>query len=275
MNETGATMVIFGGSGDLTWRKLVPSLFSLHRKKRFPEGVTVVGFGKPEMDDAAYRNHLASNAKGTASDEEWADFAERLHYMSGDFTEFEDIALLDKRLAELEAGTRANRLYYLATSPKFYETIVSHLGTAGMSASEDGWRRVVVEKPFGRDLASARDLNESDFRHGKHRDFRAVPPELFPDLVVDFLPVPLVFEIDEVDHNDAPEVPQTKLSANFPRSFKVRSERILLLFPLGSVSSAVHIHNDHSLGLLDNDIASAPEPDFGTQTGRDLLLDSK
>ncbi len=153
------TLVIFGASGDLTHRKLVPSLFSLHRKRRFPKGVTIVGFARTEIDDSDFRARMRD---GVAESElsEWEEFAPCLHYVTGDFTSVEDVRALDERLSDLENGEESNRVYYLATAPRFYPTIVSHLGEIGMAAEQSGWRRAVIEKPFGSDLESARALNE-------------------------------------------------------------------------------------------------------------------
>ncbi len=156
---TGATVVIFGASGDLTRRKLVPSLFSLHRKGRFPGGVRIVGLARSKMTDSDFQARM-HKAVAESDSPEWAAFAPCLHYVPGDLTKIDDVRALDERLRELEDGEESNRVYYLATAPRFYPIIVSHLGEIGMAAERPGWRRVVIEKPFGSDLESARSLND-------------------------------------------------------------------------------------------------------------------
>lgn len=156
---TGATLVIFGASGDLTHRKLVPALYSLRRKGRFPKGMTIVGFARGENSDTEFRA-LMRDGVAESDLSEWDDFASTLHYVTGDFTRIDDLKALDERLSKLENGEESNRVYYLATAPRFYPTIVKHLGEIGMAAEKSAWRRVVIEKPFGSDLESAQSLNE-------------------------------------------------------------------------------------------------------------------
>jgi glucose-6-phosphate 1-dehydrogenase len=156
-----ATIVIFGASGDLTRRKLVPALFDLQLKGRLPQGTRVVGFSRRPLSDGDFRTRLKSGVQelsAVALDETaWDGFAPRLTYFGGDLRRPEDVRELDRYLGAL--GGPANRIYYLATPPALYEPAVAALGMAGMASEEDGWRSLVVEKPFGRDLASARALN--------------------------------------------------------------------------------------------------------------------
>ena len=160
------TIVIFGASGDLTRRKLVPALFSLYRKERLPANYNIIGFAWTKWNTAEFRRRMRSGvdefSQETFSESDWATFVKRLHYISGSFTELDDYALLGTTLHELE-GESANRLYYLATSPHFFAEIITRLGASGLNKEGSdhaaGWRRVVIEKPFGRDLASAQELN--------------------------------------------------------------------------------------------------------------------
>jgi glucose-6-phosphate 1-dehydrogenase len=157
------TIVIFGASGDLTHRKLVPSLFSLFRKQRLPETVHVVGFARRPFSDSQFASGLKDSAQqslGSFDDAGWDAFAPRLHYFEGDLAVADDFARLKNQLGGMEGGG-ANRLYYLATSPDYYVSIVENLGRAGMAEQSDGWRRIIVEKPFGHDLESAQALNQS------------------------------------------------------------------------------------------------------------------
>ncbi len=161
MTESTTSLVIFGASGDLASRKLVPALYGLHRKKRLDERVRIVGLSRSPHSDAEFRRRMKDAVEGSSADlSMWDAFAERLFYVSGDSTVPADFERLDHRLRELEAG-RANRIYYLAIAPRLYESTVTHLGRSGMASEERGDRRVVVEKPFGTDLESARGLNQA------------------------------------------------------------------------------------------------------------------
>ncbi|MDR2607178.1 MAG: glucose-6-phosphate dehydrogenase [Treponema sp.] len=171
MNETH-TVVIFGASGDLTGRKLIPALYNLHLKKRLPEPVNIVGFSRTVMDDQAWRDKLKESAKKFAaavfSEESWASFGSSLHYHAGDIGDPASFVSLAACLDTLEAGGKesSHRLFYLATAPEFYGPAAEQLGAAGLSHEEAGkTRRVVIEKPFGTDLDSAQRLNGIMHRH--------------------------------------------------------------------------------------------------------------
>ena len=159
------SLVIFGATGDLTWRKLVPALYNNSRKGRLSECALVVGFARRSLTDAQFRERLREGVAQFSPDafEEpiWQAFSERLRYRPGHFDSADDFTKLERELSQLEDGP-ANRLYYLATAPEYYGTIAEHLGAARMShVTEPGdpWRRIVIEKPFGRDLVSAQKLN--------------------------------------------------------------------------------------------------------------------
>ena len=163
------SIVIFGASGDLTSRKLVPALYSLFCKKRLPENTRIIGFSRTEYTDTAWREALAASTArfvGSSFDKEaWVRFAEFVHYQPGDLSQAMDLAALGQRLSELESRTPSTRLYYLSTAPKFYEAAIAGLGAQGLvDESDGGVRRMVVEKPFGTNLASARALNQAVHR---------------------------------------------------------------------------------------------------------------
>ncbi|MCJ7707514.1 MAG: glucose-6-phosphate dehydrogenase [Anaerolineales bacterium] len=161
------TLVIFGASGDLAHRKLVPALYSLHRKRRLPESFRLLGFARTPKTDETFRRELeAELAVHELDAAAWGSFAEHLGYQNGDPTNPDDLAALEARLKTSEAreGGRANRLYYLATPPEVYIQAISSLGQVGMIDQSVGWRRVVIEKPFGSDLSSARALNQAVHR---------------------------------------------------------------------------------------------------------------
>ncbi|MBI4789791.1 MAG: glucose-6-phosphate dehydrogenase [Chloroflexi bacterium] len=159
------TIVIFGASGDLTQRKLIPALFNLRCKQRLPTNLQIVGVASTALTDADFRARLRAGVDQFAvapfTENEWNDFSARLFYRAGarSVTDFKTYARLAQSLAELERG-EVDRLYYLATPPQFFADIVAGLGRAGMTNESAGWRRVVIEKPFGSDLASARALNQ-------------------------------------------------------------------------------------------------------------------
>jgi len=157
------TMVIFGASGDLTSRKLIPAIYSLHQKKRLPADTQIVGFARTAFTHEAWRQRLAESTArfvGTQFDTAtWDALAPRIFYCPGSVDNAADFQKLNSLLQEMEGGGSAARLYYLAIAPQSYAPAVAHLGAAGLAGEQQGPRRVVVEKPFGTDLASARQLN--------------------------------------------------------------------------------------------------------------------
>ncbi len=173
--EPGA-MVIFGASGDLTARKLVPALYDLAARRRLPMEFAVVGVSRTKMSHDEFRKKLRgaldAQRPGGVSDDVWDSFRESVFYLPGDTGKPETYHELKSFLRELdgELGTRGNRAFYLASSPTLVPAIVEKLGEAGMNEGENGgWARLVVEKPFGQDLASARELNEDIRRYFEER----------------------------------------------------------------------------------------------------------
>jgi glucose-6-phosphate 1-dehydrogenase len=159
-------MVIFGASGDLTARKLVPALYDLAAARWLPMEFAVVGISRTEMSHEEFRkklrNALDKHRSGRVSDDVWESFSKGIFYLPGDSNKPETYEELKSFLNEFDAerGTRGNRAFYLSASPSLFPTIVEHLGEAGMNSEEDGaYARLVVEKPFGRDLESAKELN--------------------------------------------------------------------------------------------------------------------
>jgi len=156
-------MVLFGGAGDLTKRKLVPALFNLVKANLLPKDFAVLGFSVDELGLEQFRDQvtgfLPPSDRQTVA---WEWFTERLHYARGDFADSDAFNTLSNRLGELDVSyhTQGNYLFYLATASKFFAPIVQQLGRLGLSRQENGgWRRVVIEKPFGHDLESAQALN--------------------------------------------------------------------------------------------------------------------
>jgi len=160
-------VVLFGSTGDLAHRKLVPALYNLARGGNLPSEVAIVGFARRDWSDddlrADYEKTLSKNG-GSDFSEIWPRFASRLVFSPGTFDDEEAYRKLGEKLEELDRthGTRGNRVFYLAVSPEFFSTIIANLGKAGLIHpwhQESPWSRVVIEKPFGHDLASARALN--------------------------------------------------------------------------------------------------------------------
>jgi glucose-6-phosphate 1-dehydrogenase len=175
------TVVIFGASGDLTQRKLVPALYNLELEGLLPNAFAVVGVARRPIADDEFRQQMLDGVNRhsrnrPADPAVWEAFAEKLRYCPGNF----DDPGAYRRLAEVlgrldhERGTAGNRLLYLATAPEYFPVIIEQLGAAGLNTSPSGgWVRVIIEKPIGRDLASARDLNrrvQSVFR--EHQVYR-------------------------------------------------------------------------------------------------------
>ncbi|MGH8264329.1 MAG: glucose-6-phosphate dehydrogenase [Steroidobacterales bacterium] len=163
MDEPAGTLIIFGASGDLLHRKLAPALYRLHAKGRLNGGVRILGVARRGWNDEEFRREMRESIRqfGGVSDlAAWEGFAARLHYQSGDVETPQCFPELKERLEAIEGGAPANRLYYLAVAPKFFGSIVRGLGASSLAREDGDLRRsIVIEKPFGRDLASAEGLN--------------------------------------------------------------------------------------------------------------------
>ena len=158
-------IVIFGASGDLTARKLFPSLFELYGNKAMPERFAIIGAARSDMDDEAFRAKMreAMSENGGMDEELWREMAGHVFYQKLDYFESSDYQALRERIEALdkELELEGNRLYYMATPPKVYKTAAELLGGAGLCSEKNGFARIVVEKPFGYDLESAEDLDAS------------------------------------------------------------------------------------------------------------------
>jgi glucose-6-phosphate 1-dehydrogenase len=162
-------IVIFGASGDLSRRKLMPALYRLACERKLPASFSIIGNSRSKLGDDEFRNRMHdavkefSEDKSDVGDEElWKSFAANLHYIAGDVNDPAAYAAIKTKLKSLG---QENVLYYLSTQPSYYEPIVEQLGAAGLAKEcVQGWRRIVIEKPFGHDLNSARELNQSIHR---------------------------------------------------------------------------------------------------------------
>jgi glucose-6-phosphate 1-dehydrogenase len=163
-------IVIFGASGDLTHRKLIPALFDLFQSGLLSKQFAVLGFSRSQLTNEDFRRtardgieHYTDGA--TAAHRGWDEFSSSLHYVSGQFDDPASFELLRERLDKIDAahGTQGNRIFYLATPPELFQVITARLGEAGLHhrRGDDGFVRLVIEKPFGVDLETARQLNSS------------------------------------------------------------------------------------------------------------------
>lgn len=158
--------VIFGASGDLTHRKLIPALFSLFLQGLLPSNFAVVGFARRPWTEDDFRDTVwkgvQDHAPQLARDPQaWSTFAKSVFYVSSPFEDPSGYGRLKSRLNELDRSLElhGNRLFYLATPPGEYLRVIHGLGEQGLSSQEHGWARIIIEKPIGRDIASAREIN--------------------------------------------------------------------------------------------------------------------
>ena len=157
-------LIIFGASGDLTQRKLVPAIYQMHLERRLPPEITIVGVARREWSHDFFREHMREGVEefggGLQSEEVWNSFAKGLFYCPGNIDNPESYQELEAFLAELDKqrGTRGNRVFYLSVAPRFFAEATQQLGKAGM-LDDPNKQRLAIEKPFGRDLATAQELN--------------------------------------------------------------------------------------------------------------------
>ena len=180
------TVVIFGGAGDLSRKKLIPAIYYLAEQKLLPDGFAILAVAREPGNDASYRK-LMREAMATSDeirnvdDSVWQWLCERTHYTCGEFSEDATYTAVSKRLAEIEGKTpegEKNRLFYLAIPPSVFEMTLKHLTASGLAKRTESyetrpWTRVVIEKPFGRSLETARDLNRLVLScFGEHQVYR-------------------------------------------------------------------------------------------------------
>ncbi|HTX02301.1 MAG TPA: glucose-6-phosphate dehydrogenase [Candidatus Acidoferrales bacterium] len=160
------SIVFFGASGDLFKRMLLPAVYSLRMHGTLPNDFAIVGVSRAEYTDESFRDYCKEQLEQFAPSDQkpqgamWEDFARRLSYVAGEFDDHKTYGELAKQIAsnDKELGTRGNRLFYLSTPPSVFPTIIELLREADLNQQHDGWARIIVEKPFGTDLESARAL---------------------------------------------------------------------------------------------------------------------
>jgi glucose-6-phosphate 1-dehydrogenase len=165
-------VVIFGASGDLAKRKLIPALYRLVQERLLPAEFAIIGLGRTPMSDEEFREKMKASvaefSEAKSVDEEvWRSFAQGIRYLPSNISNADDYQKLGELLGEVdrERGTQGNRLFYLSTAPEFYAEAVSRLAAVGLTKQDEGWARVIIEKPFGTSLDSARELNQQILRH--------------------------------------------------------------------------------------------------------------
>jgi glucose-6-phosphate 1-dehydrogenase len=165
-------VVIFGASGDLAKRKLIPALYRLVQERLLPAEFAIVGLGRTPMSDEEFRDKMKSSVaefseSKTVDEEVWRSFAQGIRYLPSNIGNADDYQKLGELLGEVdrERGTHGNRLFYLSTAPEFYAEAVRRLAEAGLTKQDGAWARVIIEKPFGTSLDSARELNQQILKH--------------------------------------------------------------------------------------------------------------
>lgn len=156
------TIIIFGASGDLTKRKLIPALFNKYKKGKLEGDFNIVGVSRTEYSHDDFRKQMQEGVQEFSKDYDdstWEEFSPKIWYIAADASLVKGFDELKKGLKEVEDGD-VNRLYYLSVAPFLYEDIITNIGKAGMNEEDGGWRRIIIEKPFGTDLPSAEELNE-------------------------------------------------------------------------------------------------------------------
>jgi glucose-6-phosphate 1-dehydrogenase len=160
-------LVIFGASGDLTRRKIVPALYRLRADALLPETYFILGISRTAMDNESFRGAMRESVMAAFPEdfvsELWDEFAGTLYYTMLDYNQENSYGSLRSEITALEKkhDSGGNRIFYLAIPPDMYETVITHLGSAGLSNEEAGYTHIIVEKPIGRDLESAKKLNTS------------------------------------------------------------------------------------------------------------------
>ncbi len=174
------TIVIMGATGDLTARKLIPALFDLYLNDGLPDPFSIVGCGRTQLDDSAFRKKMktALQTAGKLGSSKWTDFATALHYRVIDYDNLDSYQNLAESLRDLDTQykTRGNRIFYVALPPALYPSVARLVGRAGLSIENtngNGWSRIVIEKPFGTNLQTARELDRYIHEYfNEHQIFR-------------------------------------------------------------------------------------------------------
>ena len=189
------SIIIFGASGDLTARKLIPALYHLFKEKQMPADFRILGFARRDKTDASWRGELRSaldqfSRTKPVDDQVWQQFSQHVFYCEGDLTDAGAYAKLAKQLSGFGSeALRRNLLFYLAVSPSQFGQAIEQVHRADLlhKDSTDGWQRIVVEKPFGHDLDSARQLNRELVRYAREQQIYRIDHYLGKETVQNIL----------------------------------------------------------------------------------------
>lgn len=190
------SLVIFGASGDLAYRKLIPSLFRLFQKDQLPENFSIVGCARTPMDDNGFREKAGQSVRDSVKSDiprkMLEIFLENVHYVSGAYDAIETYNALSSKLSSCESeypGSQGGRIFYMATPPALYGGIVELLSASGLTEEENNieWRRVIIEKPFGRDLDSSMELEKQIKKYLQEKQIYRIDHYLGKDTVQNIL----------------------------------------------------------------------------------------
>jgi glucose-6-phosphate 1-dehydrogenase len=188
------TIVIFGASGDLTARKLIPALYHLCKEKQMPEAFRIIGLARREKTNDSWRGELREaldqfSRTKPVDESVWKEFSQRIFYCQGDMGDSGTYGKLAAQIAEGSEALRRNLMFYLATSPSQFAVVAQQLHAAGILAKDpaQGWQRIVIEKPFGHDLESARQLNRELTRHAREQQIFRIDHYLGKETVQNIL----------------------------------------------------------------------------------------
>ena len=184
-----AILVIFGGTGDLTHRKLMPALYNLVQDQLLPEHFSIVSVGRRDKTEEEYRKEVYASVKkhsrSKTNDTVWKKLQDMIHYYQFDFTNLTGFSELKVYLDRLDTteGTSGNRVFYLAVAPEYFETIVQGLQSSDMASKPDSYSRLIIEKPFGKDLKTARKLNNKILEVFPERDIYRIDHYLGKEMI--------------------------------------------------------------------------------------------
>jgi len=267
-NELSSIFVIFGGTGDLTKRKLIPAIFSLMYEEKLPENFTIVSIGRREKTSEEYREELYDSvdkfSRFSLNAESWEKFSKRIFYKNFDFTsDNEGYKDLDSFLVTMENKylTGGKRLYYLAVAPDFFEGIIRNLKNNAMIEKAVGWQRIMIEKPFGSSLETARILNKNISKLVSEEDIFRIDHYLGKEMIQNILAIRFGNSLFEPLWN-----------ANYIDNIQITSNELLGVENRGAYYEKSGILKDmlqnHLLQMLTM-IAMEPPVDFEPESIRD------
>ncbi|MBU3181596.1 glucose-6-phosphate dehydrogenase [Clostridium psychrophilum] len=266
--ELSSIFVIFGGTGDLTKRKLIPAIFSLMYENKLPEKFTIVSIGRREKTNIQYREEMYQFTKKFSrfplNDKLWNDFSKKIFYKNFDFTtDNNGYKNLDLFLEGMETKylTGGRRLYYLAVAPEFFEGIIRNLKNNNMVSKETGWQRIMIEKPFGSSLKTARILNHNISKLIPEEDIFRIDHYLGKEMIQNILAIRFGNSLFEPLWN-----------ANYIDNIQITSNELLGVENRGAYYENAGILKDmlqnHLLQMLTM-IAMEPPVDFDSESIRD------